>query len=169
MKKLATFSLLAVFLFNSIGYYLTFFAVRAHHKNAIVYHLKLSIPEKQLRAFTFEKSAVNQIVWESKGKEFFLNGDLFDVVRTTETASTITYHCISDSLESKLYDLLTEFSSENSEKQSNKGPENSVLYCVNFKFPFAFYNPSVQLVFPISTENYVSAIAEISPPPPKQV
>ena len=79
------------------------------------------MPETELTVFTFRIADLNNIEWEEEGKEFWLNGNLYDVVKKQETADSITFHCINDKQEKTLFANLEELITRqmNSDAQTN--------------------------------------------------
>ncbi len=79
------------------------------------------MPETELIVFTFRIADLNNIEWEEEGKEFWLNGNLYDVVKKQETADSITFHCINDKQEKTLFANLEELITcqMNSDAQTN--------------------------------------------------
>ncbi len=101
------------------------------------------MPEAELAVFTFSISDLNKIEWEEKGKEFWLNGNIYDVVKKQETADSITFHCINDRQEKSLFANLEELINRqmNSDAQSNntslkKFQSDYFLICTELQFPF---------------------------------
>ncbi len=79
------------------------------------------MPKTELAIFNFSISELNKIEWEEKGKEFWLNGNLYDVVKKLKTAESVTFHCINDNQEKELFANLEELINRqmNSDAQSN--------------------------------------------------
>lgn len=71
-----------------------------------------------------------EIEWEEEGKEFRLNGEMYDVVRTGTVNGKPVYYCINDKKENELIQkYLNLFKQKNS---SNKKPRNiSIKLLIN--------------------------------------
>ena len=79
MKKIAVFSLLAIFLFNSFGYFIVFKVAQLEARKEIKTKIKLGLPEKELTAIEFKKSDLKNIHWVKENKEFYYENKLYDV------------------------------------------------------------------------------------------
>lgn len=113
--------LLLILLFNFSGHFVTFKITQRSIKKEIKRKIKNHLPETELAVFTFSLSDLNKIDWEEKGKEFWLNGNMYDVVKKQENADSISFHCINDKQEKELFANLEELINRqmNSDAQSN--------------------------------------------------
>lgn len=102
MKKLIAISFLSVIFINQLGYYclhsLQQYQVRKEIRKAIL----ASIPESELEII----SANDKLEWEEEGKEFYLDGHMYDVVSTKLLNGKTYYYCINDTKEKQLLDHL---------------------------------------------------------------
>jgi len=176
MKKLAVFSLLAIFLFNSVGYFIVFKIAQTEVRKEIKTRLKLTVPQAELIAIEINKSDIKNIHWEKENKEFYYSDHLFDVVKTKETPNSIIYYCIDDKKERNLFasldDHVTSFiASENSKKNSPTKKLNDHVVKIYFSnsYGFGFQNASTQVYFSFSTRIYLSEFQETKSPPPEFV
>jgi hypothetical protein len=121
LKKLLPLLLLLILLFNISGHFATFKIAQRSIKKELKRKIKNRVPETELAVFTFSTSDLNKLDWEEKGKEFWLNGNLYDIVKKQETADSITLHCINDRQEKELFANLEELINRqmNSDAQSN--------------------------------------------------
>lgn len=113
--------LLLILLFNISGHFATFKIAQRSIKKELKRKIKNRVPETELAVFTFSTSDLNKLEWEEKGKEFWLNGNLYDIVKKQETADSISFHCINDRQEKELFANLEELVNRqmNSEAQDN--------------------------------------------------
>ena len=113
--------LLLILLFNISGHFLAFRASQYSIKKETKRKIKNRIPEKELTVITFRLSEIISINWEEKGKEFWQNGNLYDVVRTVKSDSSIHFFCINDTQEKTLFANLEDAINRqmNSEAQGN--------------------------------------------------
>ena len=91
-----------VILVSQYGHY-CFYALeemqlRREFNNRVVSNLPLSSLEK------IEES--NRMTWKEDGKEFFLDGELFDIVKTEKVGAKTFYYVLNDKAEKE---LVTEF------------------------------------------------------------
>lgn len=116
--------LLLVLLFNISGHFVLFKLYQHSIKKEIKRKIKNNVPETELTFFTFSVSDINKIEWEKKGKEFWLRGNLYDVVKKKETNDSITFYCINDRMEKELFANLEEQINRqmNSNAHSNNTP-----------------------------------------------
>ncbi len=176
MKKSAIFSLLAIFLFNSVGYYIVFKISQSEIRKEVKTFIQLGIPEAQLTTIEISKAKFASINWEKKNKEFFYQGKLFDIVKKKELQNSIIFYCIDDKKEIELFADLDEHidmfvASQNSKSNSSsKKLTNHVvkIYFSNF-YSFRFHNPSTLFCFFQPTKNYLSEFSETKSPPPEFV
>jgi len=98
VKKLVSICLILVILLSQYGHF-CFYAFQAWQlKKEFKAKVISSIPDTLL-----EKIIDNDnIVWKEKGKEFFLDGELYDIVRTGISGGKKCYIVINDHLEKKL-------------------------------------------------------------------
>ena len=73
---------------------------------------------------TFEKFSETRInkngYWEEEGKEFWLDGELFDVVRKKVEKGTVVYYCINDEKEEKIIEHQNKLTEKNTETENKK-------------------------------------------------
>jgi hypothetical protein len=178
MKKLAAFSLLAVFLFNSVGYYVVFNISRAQVKKEVKTRMKQAIPDQELTVIEFRKDALSGIRWEKENKEFFYSDKLFDIVKKEETASSVIFYCIDDKKEKQLFASLEKFidifiaenenEDEDSDKKSSKKlNDHKIKVYYSTDFNFVFHYPPGQASFYFTSKNYLTELSEIQSPPPE--
>lgn len=108
MKKIAILFLLSIFLFNTVGYFIAFKSVQYEIKSEVLSEIKQDINNKELTPVTINKNNLQDIEWLESGEEMRYNDQLYDIVKSTETSSTITYYCIADTKEESLFTNLDE-------------------------------------------------------------
>lgn len=176
MKKIAIFSLLAIFLFNSVGYFIVFKVAQLEARKEIKTKIKLGLPDNELTAIEFNKNDLTNIHWVKENKEFYYKGKLYDVVKKDEKNSTIVFYCIDDKQEHALFASLNEhvdkyISSQDSRKNSSSKKLNNhvvkIYYSNSFGFNFSTHSNS--LSYSIFTKNYLSEFPETNSPPPEFV
>ena len=101
--------------------------MRLHQENS-----KIEMMER-IRSFASVDELVkiemnNNIRWEEKGKEFSMNGELFDVVRTkTINGKTILY-CLNDTKEQQ---IINEYNNQ-TKNNSSTGKKGTVIPVISF-------------------------------------
>lgn len=101
MRKALIYSILALFLYNSMGYYLLFemnrrsarkvmqSAMEIHSARPVMLKIADPLNDKEFRRIDH--------------KEFMYKGELYDIVREIKTGNTTVFICLHDARETKLY------------------------------------------------------------------
>ncbi|MES2593024.1 MAG: hypothetical protein V4608_14170 [Bacteroidota bacterium] len=108
MKKISVLLLLVIFLFNTVGYFIAFKAVQYQVKKEIKSEIKQGLQLSEFTVITIDKDQLKQIDWVENGKEMYYKGELYDIVKSSENITSITFHCINDKQEKKLFAHLDE-------------------------------------------------------------
>jgi len=167
MKKLFSIFFLAIFIFNSIGYYFLFLMLDSSNRSEIQASLFQSRYTETIR---LHKSELKNIIFKEDGKEILYNGELYDVKDKFCAGDYFFFHCMNDKKETHLVAALDNQVKNNSypcdnKKQNNFSknpvkdlffPEKNANLISSFKFEF----PS--LICPLP-----SFILQISSPPPE--
>ncbi len=172
MKKIIPALLLVTILFSQAGYY-GITIIRQHNaKEAMEQQILAGIPETSLVVFDAEANAPN-IIWEEKGKEFLLNGKLFDIAKTKIINSRTYFYCLSDNKEEQmLKDRSNAEQSGADQNTTNKpGIHSSSFQMSDWTFTAA---EKPTLLLPAAAKKYfnfsvsiISPYKKISTPPPK--
>lgn len=100
LKKILIYSILILFLFNSIGYYLLY-ELKKHlartEMQAIIQH-----HSKKLTVLTIADDEHDPDFQRIDKKEFMYKGSMYDIVREIRTGHKTVFICLHDSKESKL-------------------------------------------------------------------
>lgn len=174
MKKIAAAFLLVIFLFNTAGYFIAFKAVRYQIKKEIQSEIKLGLKPSELTAITIDKGKLDKLDWLENGKEMYYKGELYDIVKSSENTTSITYYCIDDNQEESLFAHMDEHinmhiaANKPLKNENGKNLSNSVikLYFTNAKlisFP-VFSSNNLFFSFPLI---YNSVIIDVISPPPQ--
>lgn len=134
--------------------------------------IRAGVPDEALDVF--EKKIIDpHITWKKRGKEFILNGDMYDVVRVKEINRKTFIYCIKDSEEKKLLnDFAATFQDESAGNSSNKkqGP------VIKLKFPESDWNeytgdpaffPTDELHFRYDADALLTLSKPVYTPPPR--
>jgi hypothetical protein len=100
LKKALIYSILILFLFNSLGYYLLF----ELHKYEIKKEMQAMIQKhpSKMTILTIADVENNQEFHRIDKKEFRYKGAMYDIVREIKTGQTTVFICIHDAKESEL-------------------------------------------------------------------
>lgn len=102
MKKLLSISLVLVFFYSFIGFYLNFAIEQCVIKEQVKEKIISNLPENELTIIKISLRDQGKITWMEEGKEFSLEGILYDVVKIKKEKDSIYYYCFCDVKESKL-------------------------------------------------------------------
>ncbi len=107
--------------FSQIGYYVVAHQAQEQRKEYIRKFLYQSIDENTLTVIDYTTNNKN-ISWEEEGKEFFFNGNMYDLVKTKLINDKTYVYCINDEKEKELidnYNLVTKNNSGTDKKAKN--------------------------------------------------
>lgn len=124
------------------------------------------IPDSSLEIIV-EEDFSDKIEWEEKGKEFFLNGELYDVARIKKEEGKTLLYCINDKKEKKLLDKLVKAVNKNHDNKRSRNIKPALPDLVSmclFETPDLFSGSSQYIPFKVSL---VFSYKEIHSPPPK--
>lgn len=177
MKKIIIIFLLSIFLFNTAGYYFVYKGSQYLLKSEMQSEIKSGINSKYLENITINKNNLHAIEWLENGKEMRYNNKLYDIVKITETSSSITFHCINDTKEESLFTNLEEHINTHvadnkpikNENQKKPGDNVIKLYFSNEQsIDFNAVSFS-QLIFFPGILIFNSTLIETDSPPPELV
>lgn len=174
MKKTASIFLLTIFLFNTVGYYVFFKVAQSKIKSEIKKELKLNLNANELTLIQFRSEEINKIHWMEKGKEFIYNNQMFDIVKSTNNNGIITYYCINDKQEKKLFQHLEEQvlkqieQNKNSKNNSSKkGADQQTITYFFETISLTIFQRVTSIKFDLSGKQYASVEKSITTPPPR--
>lgn len=175
MKKLAILTLLSIFIFNTVGYYIVFKISQSEAKSEIKSKITQNLSTQELTAITLTKTEIATVVWLEKNKEFYFKNKLYDVVKTTENnPNSTTFYCLSDEKEEALFANLDEHilrqlnKNDNNKNSTSKKLSNHVvkIYFLQSQ-DIHFHKMDIQNNFSFLKLNYCSEFPETSSPPPE--
>lgn len=117
MKKTISIVIIVSFVFNTIGFYILFLAVKYQNKERITelihkgildnYLILLKIPKK---SFSQNNASFQRI----ESDELKYKGNMYDIVKEENHDSLIYFYCISDEVEDEIIASLENYTSNNS-------------------------------------------------------
>jgi hypothetical protein len=170
MKPLLILLLLFVFAYLQMGYYFHSLSKRQEAKSEFEQKLKTTLPADAYTEFEWNVIKHN-VQWEEDGKEFWLNGQLYDVAYKQIINGNTLVVCISDTKEEEIVEQQMKLTFNNTHNTNGK---NSRL--VQFNFPdiiltdLHFYNaPCVTTTtkFPNCITALCTLFIEPTFPPPQ--
>lgn len=122
MRKLISFGLLFIFLWQIGGYLIEFQLESTKIRREIKKLTKEAVPKDQLVYFIFSSKEIEKLTWTKKN-EFKINGHFYDVVwRIKLENGKIEFQCVSDDQETVLFEKLDQFVSANLVNQNPDKP-----------------------------------------------
>lgn len=85
-----------------MGFYLNYTLEQHSIRHAIKHRLKENLPISQLTLITITAGNYKQIRWIEKNKEFWYDGNMYDIVKIKKGNNATCYYCINDIREKKL-------------------------------------------------------------------
>jgi hypothetical protein len=174
LKRIVSISLLLIFLYNLTGYYFTFEFNRRQVCKEIKQRIKKCVPEVDLVTFQVLSSDEKNLFWTKKGKEFRYKGEMYDIVRRTKNGDTVSYSCIRDVKESKLFADLDKHVQKHMNDNPQRKKENQEIFKKLIQSVFIQDDPTrdiasfnvIELEFFFKQRKYDSIIIDkLSPPP----
>lgn len=128
-----------------------------------------STPETQFEVFDLGQNG-NNIKWEKEGKEFMLNGEMYDVAKIKKVNDRILLYCLNDKKEKELLRHFEKAMKHDS--NSSKPGKNSIKFQLS-DFTIADTAKTIATILiiektiPLSGTTLHSRFKEITAPPPK--
>jgi len=157
-----------------MGYFIAFKAMQYEIKSNIISQIKLGVPTAEETVLTIAKSDLTNIDWKEQGKEMVYNGKRYDVIKTKEEATTITYYCINDKQEETLFaNLDNQINTHiSNQKSSSKGTTKNmvndivkIIFNQTSSFSFNSEATSSRYFLPYEVSFTSETIQTTSPPP----
>ena len=170
-KQLLSFLLLALFSFNVIGYYFAFLVLDDANRT----EMQTLVSQKTItETLLIQRSEIQNVVFEEKGKEMQYNGEMYDIKDFSAEGDHFIFHCIHDTKETQLvgglnahtnYNSTTAPSSGKKQNDSSKNPVKDLFFVSN-DLPEKI---SVHFEFPSAICHFTSYISSPLPLPPPEV
>jgi hypothetical protein len=116
MRKFLSIALLALVFFSQLGYHFIYSVKLIMIRKEQKWKMLSSINEKDLEKIEFNPS----IQWKEEGREFYYNGQLYDVVKKKQATDRIIYYVINDRIEEELLSRLAHTAKKQSQNQSDR-------------------------------------------------
>ena len=163
-----------IFLFNTAGYFIAFKTQQYQVKSEIESEIKAGINTNELTTVTISKMDLSDIQWMESGKEMRYNGEMYDVVKSSETSNSVTYYCINDAKEESLFANLddhinTHVLSNVPQKSSKKLIDHVVKLYFSTPPAAEFSSTAYSQNFSFGNSIFTSVIIEKNAPPPEFV
>ena len=172
MKKLSAIYLLLSLFFGQIGYLIYYIIEVQEVKISVQKEILSGLPETAFIPVCFEDNE-SVIKWDEEGKEFSLNGEMYDVAITKMENGKTIFYCLPDKKEEQ---LLSNYS-KTVEASSEQNPAGKNQRIIKFHLPDLFVSAMNQKTDDknsfISSEYFnvtpgiISSIKKIITPPPE--
>lgn len=126
MRTASSLILLTILLFNLFGFYIAFTVEQREIKEEMTALLQ-DKNEEHLQLLTFTKLEYDNIVWLETGKEFRLNGKMYDVERIETHKGIIRLFVAEDAKEMRLLNGFINLFASQSNNATNSSPVKNLL------------------------------------------
>ena len=103
MKRLTCPILLFLVLSSQLGTYIVYVVQQELTKESIAQQMAQKLPESALVKIKNSKA----IQWEEEGREFYIEGSFYDIVKTEVIKGETWFYCINDTMQTQLYNSYT--------------------------------------------------------------
>lgn len=171
VKRIASFLLLVLFLFNVVGYFVLYSVLDTDNRAAIS---RKTIEPQCLQTVRIHVNDMKNIVFRDHGKEFLYNGEIYDIKTRSTEGDFIVFRCINDKKEKQLLAGLqfhvknyadSNTSSDKKQDNSSKSPIKTLFLHSN-DWAEAM---SVAVVYPPAIFQLTFYISPTLPLPPPEV
>jgi hypothetical protein len=168
IKKIFALTLLVFLFISQVGCYFFYTFQQYRVKEDMERQLLSKIPESLLVSFDAGQQG-EKIKWIEKGREFSLNGVMYDVVRIKQNNGHNILYCLNDKKEKQLLDELAK-SVERNHDNSKEGKNIGKL----IQAEVIFNNDEAIVCLPPFTIHYsyykinpITSFQEVNSPPPR--
>lgn len=172
MKKAGIISLLLIILFQMVGVFMLFKIKQAEIRQEVKMRIKSGVPEGEITVLRFDSRIKNDLLW-IEDHEFVYKDHMYDVVKTTREGHFVNYHCLPDTLETRLFKNLNRVVANEMNRDKTNSKQKYHI-AVNWFYPDAggiiFFNN--QKIDKITVQYRFAVISQINtpdPPPPKRM
>lgn len=127
VKKAFAIAFLLLFSCNVIGVMFGFRWLQWRVRREIKQLIKSGIPERDLIVLRFSGQETERLDWVKKDKEFRFKKTMYDIVRSEISGDSVSYHCIDDQKETRLFSHLKEWVNRHLHDPSSPSPIQQYL------------------------------------------
>jgi len=172
MRRIYAILLLGVLFTSMFGYYTYSIYKILEAKEAAHEAILQQLPENLLTKVSSDNTAIE---WEEEGKEFKLNGAMYDVVHTSVENGKTYLHCLSDKNEDEVLQQFQSVVKNTIDNSSNSNRDHHIIKVMIPDWVFEVQDISVgrKLLSGVSPKyfNYTPALSsrfvQINYPPPE--
>jgi hypothetical protein len=177
IHKIVIGAMLVLFLYNSFGYLFIYFPsslIIKHFVHKSINEKKIDPKDLVVLSFSINDLYNNKydFIWEKPGKEFRINGKMYDIEDKRVTKDSVHYQVYYDHKENILEELFSLQQKEN-KKDSTHNSINKVvfvgLYYEQIKLHQLYYNDLISSNIPLNKNEagFLNYISDIPTPPPR--
>jgi hypothetical protein len=167
VKKAFAAILLFILFMSQVGYYFVYTIHQHILKEDIEKELLSHLPDSSLELIIAEDVS-DKLEWQERGKEFSLNGEMYDVARMEQKDGKNHLYCINDKKEKQLLDNLVKAVTKD---HDSKKPRNNVKPVLTDLFMATILETpkivSGSFAYELLDVSIISSFKEIKSPPPK--
>ena len=170
LTKTVTIAILSLLFFSQIGYRFVYMLEQHQLKEQAEKQLLSTINENLFEPIN-ETENGNKIVWEEEGKEFSLNGQMYDVAKKVIVNGQTILYCLNDKKEGLLIEaMVKKIKDSTGNSTDNKNHHSTIKFHVS-DFIMASEETAISaIVFMTSYPGFTTSIPfnskEIITPPP---
>jgi hypothetical protein len=127
MRTLTSFLLTALICINLFGFYAMFIVRQTEVKEEMSESVNMPTSTNQREVISFTKTEFSQLYFNDDGKEFRLNGRLYDVVSIEKSGNKVNITVEYDSKETDLVEAFGGLFSQQQGKDQNSSPLKTVI------------------------------------------
>lgn len=169
LKKLSLIVIIFILAYSQVGYYFVLRHSQSAQKEVIKENILSQLKDEELKIISLSDDQ-QKIYWEEDGKEFYLNGELYDVLKRKIVNGKVILYCINDKKEKALidnYNLITKHNSSSDKKGKNSFDNPINLFVFQSEKITNVYLSTTPNNFASFTLNFPQRFIEIISPPPK--
>ena len=130
MRKVVAISLLLLVFIGQVGYYFFYTIERSAVRSEMDKELETKISKNVLQVIVLEE---NPVIWEEQGKEFYLDGILYDVAAIEKQNGKTLMHCFADKKELELTtDAAKAIASSHDKTAGGKESKHSIKFQLTY-------------------------------------
>lgn len=170
LKRIVAVSFLLVIFTSQTAYYFLYIYHQYEARSERQRELLASLPDGQLEII-IEENYRNRLYWKEYGKEFQLNGEMYDVIRTKEVDGRVLLYCLRDHEEKKVLDNLAKYVRHANHKNNNSSKSFAKITTADYEASRNELLPGVSCFLKLDYASFsatiISPYREILVPPPK--
>lgn len=156
---------------SQFGYYFFYTIKQQRIRREVKQQILATLADNSFEIIVAEDNA-GKIRWEEDGKEFHLNGEMYDVAKISYKNGKTLLHCLNDKKEKQLlHDWAKATKTNTNNNSSDKGKLNIKFHTADFivedNFPKTYSPAFSSCLFALINAPLISVVTDISTPPPE--